>query len=293
MPPGSSDAAADGLLAGAIDTHVHTAPDLVERYQTDLALARDALAAGMDGVVVKSHSVPTVGRVAQVNEAVGETVLYGGVALNGTVGGLNLDAVETALGLGAAIVWLPTAWSANHARQARAAGTDRFVGQRVPSADEELRVADGGEVTPRTRRIVELVAEHDAVLATGHVDPDSIEAVVDACAEAGTRVLVNHPFSRLVDLSIEEQSRLASRGAVLEYCALAIESTEDHSIDRVATAIDRIGAEHCVLATDYGQAENPPVPGLRRFAEDLVAAGTSRSTVRRALVDTPADLLDR
>ncbi len=282
----------EALLSGAVDVHVHTAPDLVDRYQTDVELAREAFEAGMRGVVVKSHVVPTVGRVDLVNEAVGENVLHGGIALNGSVGGVNPDAVEVALDLGADVVWLPTAWSANHAGQARAAGVERFVGQRVPGPDEELHVTTDGHLTPETRRVVELVADHDAVLGTGHVTPDRIEAVVNAAADAGARVLVNHPFFRVVDLSVERQVSLAERGAVMEYCAYAVQSTDGHTVDRVADAVERVGPENALLATDFGQATNPPVPGLAQFASAVLEAGCSRKTVRHLLTETPARLLE-
>lgn len=279
------------LLEGAVDVHVHTAPDLVERFQHDVALAHRVREAGMRGAVVKSHVVPTAGRVELANEAVGERVLYGGVALNGSVGGVNPDAAEVALDLGAKAVWLPTAWSHNHASQARAAGVERFVGQRVPDAEEDLHVTEDGELTPTTRRVVDLVAEHDAVLGTGHVAPAAIEAVVDACADAGARCLVNHPFFRVLDLPVEQQAALADRGAVMEFCGYAVQSTEGHTVERVARAVERIGADRCLLATDFGQASNPPVEGLASFASALVDAGLSRETVRELVAETPADLL--
>lgn len=279
------------LLEGAIDLHVHTAPDLIDRYESDVQLARDAIEAGMGGIVVKSHVVPTAGRVDLANEAVGSDVLVGGIALNGSVGGLNRDAVETALELGAGIVWLPTAWSANHAGQAREAGVDRFVGQRVPGPDEEIPVAVDGQVTDATREIVDLVAEYDATVGTGHASPAEIGAVVDACADAGVRCLVNHPFFRVVDLPLETQVELADQGAVMEYCAYAVQSTAGHSTERVARAIETVGADHVAIATDYGQADNPPVPGLAEFARAVVDQGVPRETVRTTLTETPARVL--
>ncbi|QZP39569.1 DUF6282 family protein [Halobaculum magnesiiphilum] len=279
------------LLDGAIDVHVHTAPDLVERFQSDVALAHAVRDAGMRGAVVKSHVVPTAGRVELANEALGKQVLYGGVALNGSVGGVNPDAAEVALDLGAKVVWLPTAWSHNHASQARAADVEQFVGQRVPDADEDLHVTADGDLTPDTRCVIDLVAEHDAVLGTGHVHPDAIETVVDACADAGAPCLVNHPFFRVLDLSIDQQASLADRGAVMEFCGYAVQSTERHTVERVARAVERLGPRHCLLATDFGQASNPPIEGLAKFAAALVDAGLDRGTVRRLLCETPIDLL--
>lgn len=279
------------LSGGAIDCHVHTAPDLIDRYGSDLQLAHEAVQAGMDGVVVKSHVVPTVGRVDLVNEAIGEEILYGGIALNGSVGGLNPDAVETALELGGRIIWLPTAWSHNHASQARAAGTDRFVGQRVPGEHEDIRVARDGEVTSATQAVIDLAATYDATIGTGHASPDEIGPVVDACADAGVTCLVNHPFFRVVDIPIEQQVTLAERGAIMEYCAYSVQSTEGHTVDRVAAGIERVGADNCLLATDFGQASNPPVEGFAGFVEAVVDAGVDRETVERLVTSTPAAVL--
>ncbi|ELY46999.1 DUF6282 family protein [Natronorubrum bangense] len=278
-------------LEGAIDVHVHTAPAMVDRAQDDPALARDALEAGLDAVVVKSHVVPTVGRVDAVNSALGEQILHGGITLNGSVGGLNPEAVETALELGAKIVWLPTTWARNHAARARAAGEAVFVGQRVPTEAEDLEVTNGSGVTTAVQRIIDLVAEYDAVLATGHISPTEIEAVVDACTEREATCLINHPFFRITDLSIEQQLSLAERGAVMEYCAYAVESTPGHTVDRVAEALERLGSSHCVLATDYGQVGNPAVPGLAEFATAVSDAGASETAVRRSLTDTPTHLI--
>lgn len=279
------------LLDGALDIHVHTAPDLIERFQSDVSLAHSVRDAGMRGAVVKSHVVPTAGRVELANETVGEQVLYGGVSLNGSIGGVNPDAVEVALDLGAKIVWLPTAWSHNHASQARAAGVERFVGQRVPTEDEDLHVCEDGQLTEQTHAVINLIAEHDAVLGTGHISPNAIEEVVDACATAGVRCLVNHPFFRVVDLPIDQQATLAERGAVMEYCGYAVQSTTDHTVERVVEAVNRLGPDRCLLATDFGQASNSPVDGFAKFATALDNRGLDRETVHQLVAETPTDLL--
>ena len=47
------------LLEGAIDTHVHSAPDVIERKLDDLQVARQARERGMAAVVLKNHFLPT------------------------------------------------------------------------------------------------------------------------------------------------------------------------------------------------------------------------------------------
>ena len=50
----------EGILAGAIDTHVHAGPDpYIERKLDAYQLAEDSIAAGMAGIVLKSHDYPT------------------------------------------------------------------------------------------------------------------------------------------------------------------------------------------------------------------------------------------
>lgn len=43
------------LLRGAIDTHIHTAPDIYPRSVTVVEAAKNARAAGMRAILVKSH----------------------------------------------------------------------------------------------------------------------------------------------------------------------------------------------------------------------------------------------
>jgi hypothetical protein len=77
----------------------------------------------------------------------------------------------------------------------------------------------------------------------------------------------------------------------MEYCAYAVRSTEGHSVERVAEAIERIGPENCLLATDFGQTGNPPVRGLAAFLDAVVDAGVDRDTAECLVTSTPARVL--
>ena len=50
------------LVRGAVDYHVHVAPDVVERRIDDLALARRCLETGLAGFGLKSHYTSTAER---------------------------------------------------------------------------------------------------------------------------------------------------------------------------------------------------------------------------------------
>src|SRR3989454_11480793 len=95
-------------VRGGYDLQVHVAPDVIERRTDDVDLARDFLAHGLRGFVLKSHYVPTAERAKVVARAVPGIKAYGAITLNHSVGGLNPVALEIAGRSGAKIVWMPT-----------------------------------------------------------------------------------------------------------------------------------------------------------------------------------------
>src|SRR6266498_1692315 len=89
-----SDDAAVRALNGAIDIHVHSYPDNVERSIDALEVSMLARAHGMRGLVLKNHYDPTSGLAYMVRKQVAGLEVFGGVDLNLTVGGMNSAAVE-------------------------------------------------------------------------------------------------------------------------------------------------------------------------------------------------------
>ena len=107
-----SDAAWEALQGG-YDLQVHVAPDVIERRIDDLDLAKEFLARGLRGFVLKSHYFPTAERAKVVSRAVPGISAYGAITLNHSVGGLNPVAIELAGRSGCKIVWMPTVDAAN------------------------------------------------------------------------------------------------------------------------------------------------------------------------------------
>jgi len=102
------------LLCGAIDAHVHSFPDIIERKLDDVELVKQARRAGMRAVVLKSHIFATCERAYLLNRLHPDFRIFGGIVLNETVGGFNPHAVEAALKMGGVQVWMPTRSAANH-----------------------------------------------------------------------------------------------------------------------------------------------------------------------------------
>jgi hypothetical protein len=287
--PRPSERARD-LLRGAYDTHMHISPDVVERIVDDITLARRFQELGMAGFVLKSHYGSTAERAAVVRAAVPGVDVLGAIALNRAVGGINPLAVEIAAREGARTVWLPTVDSVNesHEREAPA-------GAKVPvwvKLQLELReqgieippvpVVDGsnGTVLPEVREVLDMIARHRMVLATGHLSRDEIFAVVEAARESGVEtIVVTHPEFPSQDLSVEDQIALAGQGALLERC-FTTPHTGKVTWERWIENIRLTGPENSVLSTDLGQVFNPPVEdGMALMVDRLLDAGFEEQEV--------------
>src|SRR2546429_6937447 len=83
-------------LQGAYDLQVHVAPDVIARRIDDIDCAREFLAHGMKGFVLKSHYIQTGERAQVVAKAVPGSKIFGAITLNHSVGGVNPGAAPVA-----------------------------------------------------------------------------------------------------------------------------------------------------------------------------------------------------
>lgn len=278
-------------LTGAIDLHVHSAPDVYPRSLDDLGVARAAEAAGMRAILLKSHHTLTADRAALVDSQV-DIAVRGGLALNLTVGGLNPVAVEAAIELGARQIWMPTI----HSRQSlRAATAEMFVNEAKKGRAGLVAFDEDGTPVPGLRDILEMVRDAGIVLGTGHLAPEESLALLELAHETGVeRLLVTHPMMSFTRFSLGQMQRAVELGAYLEFDALACLPQWPESVPPAVTAgaIMEIGAENCVLASDGGQVANPQAPQmLLTFAEQLAGEGISPAALRTMMRENPEFLL--
>ena len=291
MPPQDAEPShhARELVRGAYDLHVHVEPDLATRRIDDLGLARRFAEVGLAGFVLKSHYAPTAERAAVVRAAVPGVRALGAITLNAGVGGLNAQAVEIAGRSGARIVWLPTVDSENEAHEDGPKPAKQPVWRKIQDEFEAAGVAGGPvPLDDKLAKVLEVVARHDLVLATGHIGRAEIHAVVQSAVAAGVaHIVVTHPDYPTQGVPVDEQRELAAQGAMLERCFAPIHSGKV-SWEMTFAAIRATGPEHNVLSTDLGQPANPPVEdGLALMADQLLAAGFSDDEVRTmAVVNT-------
>lgn len=287
----------DRLLEGAIDFHVHASPDPVERRRLDaLDLARQAREAGMRAVVIKSHNYGTSPLAYAINRVVPGFSLIGSIVLNSAVSGLNPEAVEVVVAMGARVIWMPTYSSVvdTKRRQANMASipvTDRAIAQKGISL-----LGEGGELLPEVVSILEVIKEANAVLSTGHVSLPEIYALVEAARGLSIMVTVTHPLNRNygTELTLQQQLELASKGALMEHCFLDFMPPPYGGLEITVLAehIKSVGAEYCLLCTDFGQYQNPtPLEGFRMMLAKLLKVGISEAELEVMIKTNPCRLL--
>lgn len=272
------------------DTHVHAGPCVTERLLDDVDTVAAYEAAGFTGCVLKGHCESTVGRAAAAGK--GRSIaVYGGIVLNHVVGGLNPAAAAAALSLGARVVWLPTVDARAHREAALShpPSCTPVLGEGPSYAAPPL---DASTAEP-LRTIFGLVADADAVLATGHLGAAELEWVVAEALAAGVRrVLLTHPSFTVPDLSAAQTRELCARGAVAEITAYQLLHQPGCDAERLAAFVRAVGPEHCLLSSDAGQPSSPPAPqALQRLVDALAGQGLDPGALRAMAGDIPAALV--
>jgi len=250
---------------------------------------------------------------------------FGGLIMNTIYGGVNPRSVKTALeyGDGAKFVDFGA-----HSTYYQAAREGRVVdGKFVPLSelypkfkteelDRAIRVPVDEPVGPQLDEILQLIAGYpQTYLGTGHVSVEEAVRVVDLAEEYGiAKVLVSSSVTKIA--SLEQLRYMAEKGAFLEYTLAAYTHTtpipkthyyverEYSSMDEgmaeepaggvrlVAEQIKELGADHCIIGTDFGvYTLPPPVEGLREFIACLLDLGIPADDIGKLVRTNPESLL--
>lgn len=282
-------------IAGAIDFHVHSGPDVFGRGLLDVEVARIAERAGMRALVLKNHVTSTADRAYLAMREVPGIEVFGGVVLNRAVGGINPDAVEwmhRMEGGRGKVVWLPSFDADFHLRVFDEPG-------------EGLKVAIDGVVMPEMEAVLEIIARERLVLCTSHVSPEEALAVIRRGRDLGVeKMVVTHAMADVPGMSIGEMQQAAALGAYLELDYLNdlmgptahlawMRHWKRVSIADMAAAIRVIGAKAFVLSTDLGQSGNPTHPdGYKTLVAGLKAEGIPDDDIWTMMHVNPSRLLD-
>ena len=258
------------LLEGAIDVHVHSYPDDRPRSIDAIEVAKLAHARKLRAIVLKNHYDSTAGLAFLVRKVVPDIEVFGGVALNLTVGGINPAAVEH--------------------MAAVSGGWGRIVWMSRPF----VSVTNTGELLPDVRDVIAVIAKRDLVLATGHSAPSEALLILREAKQQGVqRMIVTHAMNTPVSMSVAEMQEAAHLGAYIEFVGGSLTAADAETrMNRYADAIRQIGPEFCILSSDLGQQGNAlPPDGLGEFLVSLRRRGFTSQEVDRMAKQNPARLL--
>lgn len=278
----------DISLKGVVEVHVHAKPDLYPRAYSDMELMEAGVRVQARAIVVKWHYGQTAARVQLCNEM--RRRLYpeacvemiGSIVLNHPVGGINPAAVETALKLGARIVWMPTTDSRNE--------------RELKGFHDGIVCVEHGRVTEPVREILNMIQEYDAVLGTGHLDAQESLVLIDTAKTMGIdRILVDHPEYWVTQMTMEQQLRLVRDYDVCigRYYAQPMPDGSFHvNLPENLEAYRRIGYKNMIISTDGGQLANPRwEDALRTYMQYFADQGVPKEHIDYMAKALPAKLL--
>ena len=278
-PPASTVA-----LTGAIDVHVHSYPDDRPRSIHAIDVAKLAQTRGMRAIVLKNHWESTAGMAYLVRQVVPGIEVFGGIALNRTVGGINAAAVDhmaRVTGSFGRIVWMPTFDAENQVRVSK-------------ESRPFVSVAKDGELLPEVKAVIGVIAKNNLVLATGHSAPAEGLMLLREGKQQGVRqMIVTHAIQTPVLMNVAQMKEAASLGAFIEFVG---GNPEDQAaaarLDGIADAIRQVGPASSILSSDLGQQGNPlPADGFGLFIQALRARGFSDRDLDVMSKQNPAKLL--
>ena len=295
----SANGTLDGILEGAVDLHCHSGPSPFPRRMDHVEAARMAESVGMAAIVVKSHHHPTVMDVRAMEPHLRgiRTKVFGSIALNSMVGGLNPSAVDLALAMGAKFVWFPTISARRHQEHQQQHPDLKFPKPSVPLRKPDVVdiLDDKGDLRPEVPVILRMIKEAGAVVAAGHQAPDRIQILLEAARDAGvTRMIVNHP-EYVIEATREQVVKFADTGALIEHeCCMYDERSEFYHWDpkRMKEWIDLVGPDRTSIGSDLGQVNNPlPIEAFKTLLSGLHDLGVSERDLRKMVRDNPSRLL--
>jgi len=162
-------------------------------------------------------------------------------------------------------VWMPTVSSAAH----KAAATSPELNVHKGFELRLVEVFDGDRLRPEWLEILDIVAAHDLVLASGHLSADETVALFTQAVRRGVRrLLVNHPKMPFLGWHDRAAEELRMVGAHLELGILPdlLGPADSTSLGLV----DSYPHELLVFGGDLGHAHYPgPAAAVPQWLQEL------------------------
>ncbi len=299
LPPGASRLTAvpkfdqdrvNKLMDDAIDMHIHSDPDpYVARMGDQIDWAIAACQAGLGAILFgEPHQVPSSFLQGQTQKVVNQWAdehgkrridVFGGVALNYTVGGLNPAAVITSARIGGKIVWPP--------------GTDSSHYYKLLGVPGGIDVLDENDnVVPAMKEILGLIAEGDLVLNMSCLGVKDVFCLIDEAKKMGVkRMNVVHPNQHTSLMTVEQRKIAADKGAFIEMTCVNFVPPL-FSWDDFMETYKLVGPDRIICGSDNGCFEFfTPVEAFRTYITGMLTHDIPDKDVEKMVKTNARELL--
>lgn len=285
------------ILEGIVDVHVHCGPSLANRFLDAGEMAQAAAEAGYKAFIVKDHYQPTImtATMAEKYHGSGKVQVFGGLALNNSVGVFNLKAVDVAIAMGAKMIWFPTISAAHHIKYE----SEGFPGSgKLSTPEVPVHYTDGqGHMTDESLAVLQMLKHHPQVtLATGHGCFEEVDTLVQTALCMNVKnVFVNHPHY-LIGATNDDCIRWARMGAYIELdacCTAGITDEGTIPLETYRRLLSEAPLDRLVISSDFGQMANgSPVDGMYKFIVALMdQLGVTEEQINMMAKTNPARML--
>ena len=280
----SREAEGARLLRGAIDMHFHMDPPLADGTHDEAVIetVRVARSRGIRGLVIKSHHEPTSTLAYHLRLEIPNIDLFGGVVMNRSNGGMNVDAVDyMATGIYGApgkVVWMPA--------------YDSEIESNPPYPQKLfVAVSRDGKLLPETKAVIAAVAKYKLILASGHIAPEKALMVFREGRNQGIEhMIATHAMDLAGKMNMDQMLEAAKLGAIVEF---DFRDMFDEGGVR-ADAIRKIGPERCFVSEFWTQKSPRMYAGLDgvgAFVDAMHARGFTDRELDIMFKENPARLL--
>lgn len=151
---------------------------------------------------------------------------------------------------------------------------------------------------------LKIIARENLLLATGHVHPEEVIAVVKRGRELGVKnIIVTHGLTNVPGLTMAQAKQVVEMGAVIEVCFLQFQAGPNAPLaflthrtqinaKHVAQAVKEFGAKGLVISSDLGQSANMTHPdGLEVAIGAMQREGLADDDIDQMMRKNPARLL--
>jgi hypothetical protein len=122
-----------------------------------------------------------------------------------------------------------------------------------------VAVSRDGKLLPDVLEVLDLIAEHELTLATGHVTPEETIMILEDARKRGiTRSIVTHPLldPQFTFMTVPQLKEATDLGAVIEITAGSL-YREGPGRQRVLEALRALGPENFFVGSDSGLVGTP------------------------------------